>query len=117
MGKKEVEVEVVDDDKDDDEEGAAADILKQILAEQALEDRLAVLEVTGDDVKKVKDDGDDVDKAKDDDDDDEELPWCAICNEDAVVRCGGCGGDLYCGGCYREFHQGEDPKEHKTEKF
>jgi len=47
----------------------------------------------------------------------EELPWCVICNEDALVRCLGCGGDLYCPACYKEFHVGEDPNEHRVEKF
>jgi len=47
----------------------------------------------------------------------EELPWCVICNEDALVRCLGCGGDLYCTACYKEFHVGEDPNEHRVEKF
>jgi len=47
----------------------------------------------------------------------EELPWCVICNEDALVRCFGCGGDLYCTACYKEFHVGEDPDEHRVEKF
>jgi len=47
----------------------------------------------------------------------EELPWCVICNEDALVRCLGCGGDLYCTACYKEFHVGEDPDEHRVEKF
>jgi len=47
----------------------------------------------------------------------EELPWCVICNEDALVRCRGCDGDLYCTACYKEFHVGEDPNEHRVEKF
>jgi len=47
----------------------------------------------------------------------EELPWCVICNEDASVRCLGCDGDLYCSACYKEFHVGEDPNEHRVEKF
>lgn len=47
----------------------------------------------------------------------EELPWCVICNEDALVRCLGCGGDLYCPACCKEFHVGEDPNEHRVEKF
>jgi len=47
----------------------------------------------------------------------EELPWCVICNEDALVRCLGCDGDLYCTACYKEFHVGEDPNEHRMEKF
>uniref|UniRef100_A0A182STN6 Uncharacterized protein n=1 Tax=Anopheles maculatus TaxID=74869 RepID=A0A182STN6_9DIPT len=47
----------------------------------------------------------------------EELPWCTICNEDAVLRCRGCDNDLYCRGCYKEFHYDEDPKEHQTVPF
>uniref|UniRef100_A0A182YAQ1 Uncharacterized protein n=1 Tax=Anopheles stephensi TaxID=30069 RepID=A0A182YAQ1_ANOST len=47
----------------------------------------------------------------------EELPWCTICNEDAVLRCRGCDNDLYCRGCYKEFHYDEDPNEHPTVPF
>lgn len=34
--------------------------------------------------------------------------WCIICCANATVRCFGCDGDLYCWGCWREGHIGED---------
>ena len=34
--------------------------------------------------------------------------WCIICCANASVNCFGCGGDLYCWGCWREGHVGED---------
>ncbi|ETN58693.1 hypothetical protein AND_009730 [Anopheles darlingi] len=44
------------------------------------------------------------------------LPWCTICNEDAVLQCKGCDGDLYCTSCYDEFHY-DDRGEHPTVPF
>ncbi|KAK6504092.1 hypothetical protein TWF506_002304 [Arthrobotrys conoides] len=44
--------------------------------------------------------------------------WCCICNEDAVVKCLGCDGDLYCTECFNEGHRGKnapyDMKQHKA---
>jgi len=87
------------EDEDDDESSAA--LLKQILAEQELEEKLGVLEVAEGDVG----------------DEPGELPWCVMCNADAVLRCSGCGQDLYCGSCFKECHKGEDMEEHSTQKF
>ena len=40
---------------------------------------------------------------------DEEIDsWCIICCADARVKCFGCNNDLYCWGCWREGHVGED---------
>ena len=34
--------------------------------------------------------------------------WCIICCANATVKCFGCDGDLYCWGCWREGHVGDD---------
>ena len=34
--------------------------------------------------------------------------WCIICCANAAVKCFGCDNDLYCWGCWREGHVGED---------
>lgn len=48
--------------------------------------------------------------------DSEELPFCEICNEDASLRCLECE-NLFCGSCFREFHDEEDYKTHKTKPY
>ncbi|KAG5670525.1 hypothetical protein PVAND_000783 [Polypedilum vanderplanki] len=46
----------------------------------------------------------------------EELPFCEICNEDAVLRCLECE-NLFCHSCFLEFHDEEDYKTHKTKPY
>ncbi|XP_070502857.1 abscission/NoCut checkpoint regulator [Chironomus tepperi] len=46
----------------------------------------------------------------------EELPFCEICNEDAVIRCLECE-NIFCHRCFLEFHEEEDYKTHKTKPY
>lgn len=46
----------------------------------------------------------------------EELPFCEICNEDAVLRCLECE-NLFCRACFKEFHDEEDYKSHQTKPY
>ena len=53
---------------------------------------------------------------------DEEIDsWCIICNDDAVVKCIGCEGDLYCRQCWQEGHMGEsagfEERKHRWVKY
>jgi abscission/NoCut checkpoint regulator len=48
--------------------------------------------------------------------DQEELPFCEICNEDAVLRCLECE-NLFCRACFKEFHDEEDYKTHQTKPY
>ncbi|XP_013772654.1 abscission/NoCut checkpoint regulator-like [Limulus polyphemus] len=47
----------------------------------------------------------------------DELPWCVICNEDALVRCLDCEGDLYCMRCFKECHDSFDIKDHRSAPY
>ncbi|XP_054153483.1 abscission/NoCut checkpoint regulator-like [Oppia nitens] len=59
----------------------------------------------------------DIDEENIDDIGSDSLPWCQICNEDAVIKCHDCSGDLYCKECFVDFHDDSDLKKHKTEPF
>lgn len=46
----------------------------------------------------------------------DELPFCEICNEDALIRCLDCE-NIFCINCFQEFHDEEDYKNHKTKPY
>jgi len=43
--------------------------------------------------------------------------WCCICNEDAIIKCKDCDGDLYCQPCFNEGHSDYGMKRHKFEEY
>ena len=98
------DVEATGEVSEDSDEDPTDRILAKILAEARLEDRLSPLPL--DHSGEVGAGGEP-----------EELPWCVICNDDAVLRCGDCGGDLYCGGCFSELHADKYDRKHRTERF
>ena len=93
-----------DSEEEEEEEEGSDRMLTRILAEARLEDRLSPLA--------PRDRG-----RPGPEPEPEELPWCVICNEDARLRCLDCGGDLYCGACWRELHSDREDRGHRTETF
>ncbi|XP_076463774.1 abscission/NoCut checkpoint regulator-like [Babylonia areolata] len=49
--------------------------------------------------------------------DPDELPYCIICTEDAVVRCIDCDMDLYCNRCFREGHKELGLSDHRSVSY
>lgn len=46
-----------------------------------------------------------------------ELPWCVLCNKDALFRCLDCGGDLFCAECSTEVHNNWGSTDHHVVGF
>lgn len=49
--------------------------------------------------------------------DPDDLPWCCICNADAHIRCYDCDNDLYCTPCFSEGHEQFGLFDHKYAPF
>ena len=73
-------------------------IAKRLMAESSLPDVIPHMKPAAVEAEKSK----------------EELPWCVICNEDAILCCKDCDDDLYCMECFTEFHSDSDTRKHVT---
>ncbi|XP_058813961.1 abscission/NoCut checkpoint regulator [Topomyia yanbarensis] len=97
--------------EEENEEKAAEELAKQFLEEAAIESKKHVGNCDG--VLNSLDIPDPIDPSEL-----KELPWCIICNENAVIRCISCGGDLFCHSCFRECHDDDDDyRTHQTKLF
>uniref|UniRef100_A0A1Q3F6N2 Putative zinc finger protein n=1 Tax=Culex tarsalis TaxID=7177 RepID=A0A1Q3F6N2_CULTA len=105
--------EIPSDDEEVNEEEAARKLAARFLEEAAIDAQNPGQEDDEDVLNNL-----DIPKPLDPAELEEELPWCTICNEDAVVRCLSCDGDLFCRGCFREGHEDdEEYREHKTKPY
>ncbi|GAB0100489.1 abscission/NoCut checkpoint regulator [Sergentomyia squamirostris] len=94
------------DDESEDEETAARKIAQKYLEESALEDN-----ILDPDEKEL------ISSLPPPSKDTEELPWCTICNEDATIRCTDCDGELFCRECFKDIHDDEEYKAHRTKAY
>nr|XP_009860645.1 abscission/NoCut checkpoint regulator [Ciona intestinalis] len=91
----------------DDIDPKSAELIKQIMAEDRLEQSLGYIPNTQS-ISEV---------TPKPEPENEEFPWCMLCNDDAIVRCLTCERELFCRNCYKEIHKDSDMKGHKTEKY
>ncbi|KAL0271810.1 UNVERIFIED_CONTAM: hypothetical protein PYX00_008794 [Menopon gallinae] len=92
-------------EKDDDDDGIVTKrVVEKLIVEAELEKKWnsKVAQTNSDDSENM------------DLEQEHELPWCIICNEDAVVRCLGCENCLYCMTCFKEGHDVFEMKHHKA---
>ncbi|XP_059611564.1 abscission/NoCut checkpoint regulator [Phlebotomus argentipes] len=94
------------DEESEDEEIAAKKLAQRYLAESALEG-----EILDPDEKEF------ISSLPPPSGDTEELPWCTVCNEDASIRCLGCDGELFCRECFKDIHDDEEYRAHRTKPY
>ncbi|KAL1513697.1 hypothetical protein ABEB36_003071 [Hypothenemus hampei] len=95
--------------EDLDSEEEIDQITKRIISEVSLDERCPI----GSSRMAYEDDDDDKDIRSSS----PELPWCVLCNNDAVYRCLDCGGDLYCRSCNTEVHRNSDDMDHRVVSY
>ncbi|XP_076314273.1 abscission/NoCut checkpoint regulator isoform X2 [Tachypleus tridentatus] len=113
--KKQLEGEKSPFETTEEEENKCNAVVEQILDEAALEEKFKQLQPLDDQNKTTKSSGSNI--AISESGEMEELPWCVICNEDALVRCLDCEGDLYCMRCFKECHDSFDIKDHRSAPY
>jgi len=110
-----------DSDDDEDEETAIQRVLQQLTEEAALDEasgfNIPVEPTLRARAQSCRAEPEAQAMAARPEAEEEELPWCCICNEDAILRCTGCDGDLYCARCFREGHDAFEIKEHQTSPY
>ncbi|XP_011675887.2 abscission/NoCut checkpoint regulator isoform X1 [Strongylocentrotus purpuratus] len=119
----------LNDDSDEDEEKASQRLIQQLLEEDKLDDRVAAdgFQVPTGTKLQPKPTTNTISEKPHVDDlkydpprpqtDPDELAWCCICNEDAVLRCVDCDNDLYCKRCFREGHRDFGIESHKIKPY
>ncbi|XP_070181315.1 abscission/NoCut checkpoint regulator-like isoform X3 [Littorina saxatilis] len=128
-----------DDDDSEDEETAAKRIMQQFLEESKLDDQVGETLATGPEEAKASKAKSKASKSKakadstgkgpqketnipkgatadadSDYEDPDELPYCIICTEDALIRCIDCDMDLYCNRCFKEGHKDLGLTDHRS---
>ncbi|XP_070578706.1 abscission/NoCut checkpoint regulator-like [Ptychodera flava] len=102
----------VEDGQISEEEAANRRLIRSILAEDALDERVKS-QGYGDLLERAVRRASSIQEQYPVDPD--ELPWCSICNNDAVLRCYGCERDLFCKRCYSFGHDKYD--QHETRPY
>uniref|UniRef100_A0A1B0D3S6 FYVE-type domain-containing protein n=1 Tax=Phlebotomus papatasi TaxID=29031 RepID=A0A1B0D3S6_PHLPP len=94
------------DEESEDEETTAKKIAQRYMAESALEGDILTPE-----------EKEFISSLPAPSKDTEELPWCTVCNEDAIIRCIDCDGELFCRECFKDIHDDEEYKSHRTKRY
>ncbi|XP_033735274.1 abscission/NoCut checkpoint regulator-like isoform X2 [Pecten maximus] len=106
------------DDSDSDNENEdelAANLIKRLMEEQKLDEAAGRdnIDVNSVGVRRSQIRSNEERSQEDED----ELPYCSICTEDAMVRCHGCDMDLYCSQCWNKSHKDFQMEDHVTSKY
>nr|CAB3267941.1 abscission/NoCut checkpoint regulator [Phallusia mammillata] len=97
---------------DEDMDAESAMLIKQIMEEDRLDQKLIERGINVGETKKLTRQAECDPESTED-----EFPWCFMCNDDATTRCLTCDRELFCKTCFRVVHRESDMRGHKTETF